>query len=103
MAKAGESAHARISVRLTPNGGRDAIDGYETGPRGAVLVRARVSVPPEGGKANKALVALLAKSFRVPKSAIAIVSGETSRTKILRITVDPEALAEKLAGLKAIS
>ena len=98
-AKAVRPAHARLSVRLTPNGGRDAVDGLETGPAGEYLLRARVSAPPEGGKANKALVALLAKALKVPKTSIEIVSGETARTKILRIGVEPEVLAEKIAGL----
>lgn len=90
----------RLSVRLTPNGGRDAIDGWERGAEGAISVKARVSVPPEGGKANKALIALLSKALRVPKTSIDIVSGETSRTKNLRIAVDPEVLVEKLEALK---
>ena len=90
----------RLFVRLTPNGGRDAIDGWERGSDGAISVKARVSVPPEGGKANKALIALLSKTLRVPKTSIDIVSGETSRTKNLRIAVDPEVLVEKLEALK---
>lgn len=90
----------RLSVRLTPNGGRDAIDGWERTPDGALSVKARVSVPPEGGKANKALIALLSKALRVPKTSVEIVSGETSRTKNLRIDIDPEVLAEKFASLK---
>jgi uncharacterized protein len=90
----------RLAVRLTPNGGRDAIDGWERSADGAVSVKARVSVPPEGGKANKALIALLSKALRVPKTSVEIVSGETSRIKNLRIDIEPEVLAEKLASLK---
>jgi uncharacterized protein (TIGR00251 family) len=89
----------RLTVRLTPNGGRDAVDGSAQGADGALMLKARVSAPPEGGKANKALIALLAKSLRLPRTSIEIVSGETSRTKNLRIAVDPEVLAEKLAAL----
>ncbi|MFP3545212.1 DUF167 domain-containing protein [Rhizobium sp. SIMBA_035] len=88
--------YLRLTVRLTPNGGRDAIDGLETDAEGDAHLRARVSAVPENGKANKALVALLAKSLRVPKSAIALVSGETSRKKILRIEGDTEDLVERL-------
>ncbi|MCB1444581.1 MAG: DUF167 domain-containing protein [Rhizobiaceae bacterium] len=104
VARSGSSGESRLAVRLTPNGGRDAIDGLERGPNGApLLLRARVSAPPEDGKANKALIALLSKAFRVPKTSIAIVSGETSRMKNLRIAADPEVFAEKLASLKIIS
>lgn len=92
---------ARLTVRLTPNGGRDAIDGCDFADDGSVVVRARVSVPPEGGKANKALTVLLSKALRIPRTSVEIVSGETSRTKILRIGIEPEVLREKLASLGA--
>ncbi|WP_413710458.1 DUF167 domain-containing protein [Rhizobium sp. Rhizsp82] len=84
--------HLRLTVRLTPNGGRDAIDGLD----GEGQLKVRVSAVPEDGKANKALIALLAKSLRVPKSAVAFISRETSRKKILRIEGDTEDLIEKL-------
>ncbi len=88
--------HARLSVRLTPSGGRDAFDGFEEAADGTVWLKARVSVPPEDGKANKALVALLAKTLKRSRSAIRFVSGETARKKILRIEGDPEDLAARL-------
>jgi uncharacterized protein len=87
--------HLRLTVRLTPNGGRDAIDGLDREGQ----LKTRVSAVPEDGKANKALIALLAKSLRVPKSAIVFISGETSRKKILRIEGDTEDLIEKLKAL----
>ena len=88
--------HARLSVRLTPNGGRDAIDGLETVSDGECYLKARVSVAPEKGKANKALIALLSKSLGLPKSTLSIISGDTARKKILRIEGEPEDLMEKL-------
>jgi uncharacterized protein YggU (UPF0235/DUF167 family) len=54
---------------------------------------------PEDGKANKALILLLADTLRLPKSSISIVSGETARKKILRIDGDPEDLEKKLKKL----
>ncbi|MEZ2223027.1 DUF167 domain-containing protein [Rhizobium sp. RCC_161_2] len=94
--------HVRLSVRLTPNGGRDAIDGTETGADGETYLKARVSAVPEKGKANKALIALLAKSLGVPKSSLSLISGDTARKKILRIDGDPEDLTDRLnAILKA--
>jgi uncharacterized protein len=62
--------HLRLSVRLTPNGGRDAFDGVETDAEGRDYLKARVAAVPEDGKANTALTALLSKKLRVPKSAI---------------------------------
>lgn len=84
--------HLRLTVRLIPNGGRDAIDGLD----GEGQLKARVSAVPEDGKANKALIALLSKTLKIPKSSISFVSGETSRKKILRLDGEPEDLLGKL-------
>jgi uncharacterized protein YggU (UPF0235/DUF167 family) len=91
--------HLRLSVRLTPNGGRDVLERLETSADDYVVLKARVSAVPENGKANKALIALLAKSLRIPKSTISFISGETARKKILRIDADPEDLIIKLEKL----
>jgi uncharacterized protein (TIGR00251 family) len=48
-------------------------------------LKVKIAAPPERGKANEALIALLASHFRVPKSAIAIVSGHTSALKLIKI------------------
>lgn len=91
--------HIRVTVRLTPNAGRDGIDGIETGADGDEWLKARVTAVPEKGKANKALIELLAKSLRVPKSSITVMSGDTGRKKILRIDGNPEDLALKIRNL----
>ncbi|GAA4172715.1 DUF167 domain-containing protein [Shinella granuli] len=93
--------HVRLTVRLTPNGGRDAIDGWETGADGERYLKARVSDPPDKGRANKALVALIAKAAGVAKSAVRLVSGDTQRKKILRIDGDPEDIVSRLEGAGA--
>ena len=89
------SDHLRLAIRLTPNSGRNAFEGMETAADGEVFLKARVTAVPEDGKANKALILLLADTFRLPKSSISILSGETARKKILRIDGDPEDLEEK--------
>jgi uncharacterized protein len=88
--------HLRLAVRLTPNGGRDALDGIEADGKGEAFLKARVTAVPEKGKANKALILLIAKSLRSPKSSVSLISGETARKKILRIDGDPEDLVKKL-------
>jgi uncharacterized protein (TIGR00251 family) len=87
--------HIRLSVRLTPNGGRDEIEGVETDAAGGRYLKARVRAVPEDGRANKALIELIAKRFAVAKSAIRFISGETARKKILRIDGNPEDLMRK--------
>ncbi|GAA3092192.1 DUF167 domain-containing protein [Rhizobium viscosum] len=91
--------HIRLAVRLTPNGGRDTIDGIEPDGEGGTLLKARVTAVPEKGKANKALIALVAKSLGIAKSSVSLASGDTSRKKILRIDGDPEDLINKLETL----
>ncbi|NEJ70135.1 DUF167 domain-containing protein [Rhizobium phaseoli] len=91
--------HLRLAVRLTPNGGRNAIDGIEADGEGETHLKARVTAVPEKGQANKALVLLIAQSLRIPKSSISLISGDTARKKILRIDGDPEDLAKKLEVL----
>ena len=93
------AGHLRLAVRLTPNGGRDGIDGIERQAEGHVFLKARVTAVPENGRANKALIALLAKRLGVAKSTITILSGDTARKKILRIDGDPEDLRAKLDRL----
>ena len=93
------SNHLRLTVRLTPNAGRDGIDGIEIGADGEEWLKARVTAVPEKGKANKALIELFAKSMRVPKSTISVVSGDTGRKKILRIDGNPEDLVMKINSL----
>nr|CAD6431836.1 hypothetical protein REQ54_03633 [Rhizobium sp. Q54] len=91
--------HVRLAVRLIPGAGRDRVDGVERADDGSVFLKARVTAVPEGGKANKALVELLAKALHLPKSSLSILSGETARKKILRIEGDPEDLASRMKTL----
>lgn len=94
-----DDGHVRVSVRLTPNGGRNAIDGIETDANGESWLKARVSAAPENGNANKALIILLAKAAGVAKSSVRLLSGESQRRKILRIEGDPEDIITKLQAL----
>lgn len=91
--------HIRLAVRLMPNGGHNAIDGLESDGEDGTLMKVRVTTVPEKGKANKALIALVAKSLGIPKSTVSIASGDTSQKKILRIDGDPEDLIKKLETL----
>ena len=73
-------------------------DTQATGSREDVL-HLRVTAPPEGGKANAAVVALVAKSLRVPRSSVSIIKGLTSRDKVLRINLlTQDEIKERLAA-----
>ncbi len=72
-------------MRLTPRGGRDAIEGLAEDEAGRPLLKARVAAPPVEGEANAALVKLLAKALGLPRGAVRIASGETARIKIIEI------------------
>jgi len=88
----------RISVRLTPRGGRDAIEGFSQDENGRPVLKARVAAPPVEGEANAALIKLVAKALGLPKSALRIASGETARLKILEIDgLDEAELRTRLA------
>lgn len=56
-------------------------------------LRIRLAAPPVDGKANDALIRFLAKRWRLPKSALEISSGATSRNKIITIHGDPETIS----------
>ncbi|TPW31147.1 DUF167 domain-containing protein [Martelella alba] len=88
--------HVDITIRLTPNGGRDELAGIREDAAGSAYLTARVTAVAEKGKANKALIALVAKRLGIAKSSISIISGETARMKKLRIAGDPEFLMEAL-------
>jgi len=89
----------RFAVRLTPRGGRDAIDGWAIGADGRKHLKARVSAPPEDGKANTALIALLAKRLGIAKSTITIASGKTARLKQVDVDGAPDYLQTRLEAL----
>ncbi|MCB4769945.1 DUF167 family protein [Ancylobacter sp. Lp-2] len=88
-----------LSVRLTPRGGRDAVEGYVDLADGRRALKARVSVAPEDGKANAAVTRLLAKLLNVPAAQVELVAGATARLKTFRIRGDTAAIAGKLAAL----
>ncbi len=78
----------KISIKVIPNAKQNEIaeDGFDDA--GARILKIRVNQPPEDGKANKAAIELLAKYPKVKKSAVSIISGESSRNKIVEIKWD---------------
>ena len=88
-----------VALRVTPRGGQDAVDGIETLANGRSVVKVRVRAIAEGGEANRAVIELLAKALRVPKSNVRVMSGATSRLKQVAIDGDPKRLGDALQSL----
>ena len=91
-----------VSLRVTPRGGRDDIDGIETLANGRSVVKVRVRAIAEGGEANRAVTELLAKSLGVPKRQVRLISGATSRIKQVAVDGDPRQLGERLRVLTSL-
>lgn len=79
-------------MKLTPNASIDRLLGIAADVDGTLVLRAQVTAVPEDGKANAALIALLAKRWRLPKSTISVVRGVTSRRKLVAVAGDPARL-----------
>ncbi|KAA5603300.1 DUF167 family protein [Blastochloris sulfoviridis] len=86
-----------VTVRLTPRGGRDALDGLAQLSDGRRVVAARVRAVPEAGAANAALLTLIADALGVARRDVELVAGATGRLKTLHVTGDPAALAAALS------
>ncbi len=90
----------RVAVRLSAGARADRVLGIlATGE--APLVAASVTARRERGRANEALLLLLARVWQVPRRDLAIVAGVTSRRKIVHIAGEPQSLARRIGGLVA--
>ena len=96
-----EAAGLSIVVRLTPKGGRDAIDGVEHLADGRTALKVRVRAAPSDGEANAALVGVIAKALRVPARQVSLVAGASTRIKRVQVAGAPAALAIALENLCA--
>lgn len=86
-------AETILSVRVTPKASRSEIVALQNGS-----VKIYVPEPPSAGKANAAVLKLLAKRLGVPKTSMKIVRGETSRDKEILVPLKDDALQLRLQG-----
>lgn len=84
-----------VAIRLTPGASHNSIGGIYQDANGDEYLKVSVTAIAEDSKANKALVNLLAKQLKIPKSKIIIVQGHTHRNKIIildNLDLNPEDL-----------
>jgi hypothetical protein len=71
----------KIEIKILPGSSRNRVTLEENGS-----LKVHLTAPPVDGKANRALIAFLSSILSVPKKAITLVKGETSRKKVIEIT-----------------
>lgn len=84
-----------FAVRIVPRASRSEIAGEYNG-----ALRIRIAAPPVAGAANRELIRLLARSFKLPQNAIEIISGTASKSKIVHIAGGDSARLEQMTLLK---
>jgi uncharacterized protein (TIGR00251 family) len=94
----------RLRLKVQPKARREGVIGWTPDPDGPEgkgwALKLSVGAPPEDGKANAAVIALLAKALGVAKSAISVVSGATDRRKLVEIRGDETELRAALDALQ---
>ncbi len=88
----------RLAIRLTPRGGRDAVEGWVRDADGRPCLKVRVAAPPVEGAANAALVKLIARQMKRPGGAVRIAGGDHARIKHLEIDGADEADLHRVFG-----
>ena len=91
-----------VIVRLTPRGGRDAIDGVAKLTDGRSVLKVRVRAAPSEGEANAALMKLIAKSLGVAMRNVSLVAGASTLLKYLRLSGAGAMLAATLEKICAM-
>ena len=86
-------------MRLTPRGGRDAIEGTERRADGRAVLKVRVRAVPAAGEANAALCLTIARALAIAPRQVTLAGGATSRLKRIRVAGDPAVLIAALRRL----
>lgn len=85
-----------VALKVTPRAGRNAV-GNVVDDAGGKRLAVAVTEAPDKGAANAAVIKLLAKTWRVPKTDMIILQGETDRRKLLLVRGDGDALLRAVA------
>jgi hypothetical protein len=87
----------RVAIRLSPRVQSDRLVAVAASAGGGHVLKATVTAPAEAGRANEALLQLLARAWHLPRGDLSIIAGSTSRDKIVHVAGHPQRLAEQLA------
>ena len=82
-----------IAVRLRPGAAANRIDGVQDRVDGSRCLVVRVTAAPEKGKANQAMIKLLAKAWGVPRSSLSVMAGTKDRNKTILLENDKSDLS----------
>ncbi|HET6520763.1 MAG TPA: DUF167 family protein [Geminicoccaceae bacterium] len=93
----------RVAVKVTPKASGEAVRGVAVEADGRAYLVVRVTAAAEEGRANAAVIRLLAKRWRLPAGSIQVVSGATARRKVLHLDGAPAALLERLASREGLT
>ncbi len=88
-----------VAIRLTPNARTTGFNGLMAVADNKTALKVSINVAPEDGKANAALLAFLAKSWKLPKSSLSLLSGHANRLKVVLIEGDGRELMARLNTL----
>jgi hypothetical protein len=86
----------RLAVRLTPKASAARILGISAEADGGVALKVAVTAPPEAGKANDALLGLVAELLDLRRRDVTLALGAAHRRKLVHVAGDPAALARRL-------
>ena len=89
----------RVALRVTPRAAREGVTGLAPTADGSQELKVAVTAVPEAGRANEAVIRLLARVWSLPRSSLAIVAGASDRHKILHVAGDPADLSHRLTAL----
>jgi uncharacterized protein (TIGR00251 family) len=86
----------RLAIRLQPKSSAERIIGLAADAEGGVALKVAVTAPPEAGKANDALIRLVARLLDLPRRDVTLMLGASDRRKLLHLAGDPAALLPRL-------
>ena len=91
---------ARVALKVTPRADSSRVQGIEVNGAGQAHLAVRISAPPEAGKANAALIKLLARRWRMPQRELELASGAGARYKVLHVHGSPDAVIARLRAIE---